>query len=652
MTTRSKRLTMLACTMFMVAVGAGVGHAQTQCQNPITYIAGINAAFGAFPILLYDFAIPGDPRATFIPEGAAGFNNGRGVEVIGNEVFYTFLGGGAGPSDSIHVTLFPFDFGFDGRDTRSLPNPRPTAGVTALSFRDGLLYALTGFPADPAQVFGLDPKTGNIVKAFVTIGSAATSSSDGFTVLPSGRFLINSDVASCTFNQFDPISGGVIAGTALRVPGPAGATPTQCTGVDTDGEFLYFAVDGNGFVKTTLDGTYVSKTSVATNSIEDISLVHEPTPADNTPPTTTAGVSQLANAKGWNNSSVTVILSAVDPTSPCGAVASGVKSITYSETGNQNVLATPVNGPIATVPISAQGATTVSYHATDGAGNVESPDGWVVVYVDVTPPVTTASVSPLPNAAGWNNAAVTVNLAAADPPAPSGAGSGVASISYVETGAQSIGPTTVANAIAAVPVAAEGATNVSFQATDVAGNIEPQAPPLVVKVDRTLPVITFTGNAGTYNVAQTITIACAATDALSGIASDTCASASLNGVPAYTLGVGVKTLQASATDRAGNTTSASTRCSVVVTVASLCTLQTQFVQGSANYAKLTSTQKAAVNSTLALLCQTLGKIVPGLTPTQKANLLARYKQGLDALVQSGWLTASQATILLNLARAL
>jgi hypothetical protein len=44
-----------------------------------------------------------------------------------------------------------------------------------------------------------------------------------------------------------------------------------------------------------------------------------------------------------------------------------------------------VNGSTANISISTEGATTISYYATDNAGNVESAKT-LVVKIDKTPP--------------------------------------------------------------------------------------------------------------------------------------------------------------------------------------------------------------------------------------------------------------------------
>jgi hypothetical protein len=92
-------------------------------------------------------------------------------------------------------------------------------------------------------------------------------------------------------------------------------------------------------------------------------------------------------------------------------------------------------------------------------------------------------------------------------------------------------------------------------------------------IDTTPPTIVFSGNAGAYGVLDTVVITCSASDALSGMASSTCPSVN---APAYSFGPGPETLTASATDNAGNSTTASTSFTVTATYADLCTLTQQF----------------------------------------------------------------------------
>jgi phosphodiester glycosidase len=101
---------------------------------------------------------------------------------------------------------------------------------------------------------------------------------------------------------------------------------------------------------------------------------------DTQPPITTAQLVPLPNGSGWNNSNVTVTLKAVDD--PGGIV----KQIEYSLTGAQTAAATVVPGNTASIPISAEGVTTVRYFATDVAGNIESTVS-LTVKIDKTVPV-------------------------------------------------------------------------------------------------------------------------------------------------------------------------------------------------------------------------------------------------------------------------
>jgi len=86
-----------------------------------------------------------------------------------------------------------------------------------------------------------------------------------------------------------------------------------------------------------------------------------------------------------------------------------------------------------------------------------------------------------------------------------------------------------------------------------------------IRIDKTAPTITWSGNAGTYTADQTVAITCTATDSLSGVATDTCQNIS---GPAYEflLSPGLNTYAATATDKAGNAMAAPTQTSFTVTV--------------------------------------------------------------------------------------
>jgi hypothetical protein len=98
---------------------------------------------------------------------------------------------------------------------------------------------------------------------------------------------------------------------------------------------------------------------------------------DDASPTTTHSVSPQPNAAGFNNENVTVTFDAAD-----NEGGSGVKEITYKIGDGQPVT---VQGNTATVEISTEGATTISYFATDRAGNKET-EKTVTVNLDKTDP--------------------------------------------------------------------------------------------------------------------------------------------------------------------------------------------------------------------------------------------------------------------------
>ncbi|HEX7961459.1 MAG TPA: hypothetical protein VF493_16165, partial [Terriglobales bacterium] len=144
---------------------------------------------------------------------------------------------------------------------------------------------------------------------------------------------------------------------------------------------------------------------------------------DTTAPVTTASVSPNPNGNGWNNSNVSVTLNATDGEATGGL---GAQQITYSASGAQAIANTVVSGASASIPITSEGITTITFFATDFAGNAEEAKTFTV-RLDKTPPTISGSRTPAPNANGWNNTDVTVQfqctdatsgLAAGSPPVP------------------------------------------------------------------------------------------------------------------------------------------------------------------------------------------------------------------------------------------
>lgn len=172
--------------------------------------------------------------------------------------------------------------------------------------------------------------------------------------------------------------------------------------------------------------------------------------SDTTAPTATAAVTGNKDTAGNYIDSALVTVSATDS-------GSGVDKIEYKVDGGAW---TPYT---AAVSVTAAGAHTVSYRASDKAGNT-SAEGTVSFTVvrssgDVTPPAATLSVSG-PQNAEWayiGSASVTVSATDAE--------SGVRKIEYKLDSANWTEYTVVVN------VTTAGQHTVRFRATDVAGNV-------------------------------------------------------------------------------------------------------------------------------------------------------------------------------------
>jgi hypothetical protein len=249
---------------------------------------------------------------------------------------------------------------------------------------------------------------------------------------------------------------------------------------------------------------------------------------------------------------------------------------------------------------------------------------------------------------GWNvHSPVAVAVIATDsgsglagPPSCSNSFNGGPPVALVITGSEPNFATSVTG---------EGVHQISCTVSDNAGNSASAGD--TVKIDTRLPLVAYTGNAGSYTVDQNVNITCSASDPTpgSGLASTSCAN--IVG-PAYSFGLGVKTYSADGTDFAGNIGHGSTSFTVRVTPGSLCLLTKRFVQGSDKYKALPDAKKVLVDKLWTALCNHLDGCVPSLPNSKKAVLIALYKKAMSALVPLGWLTPSQATTLSQLADGL
>ncbi|MFC6525034.1 OmpL47-type beta-barrel domain-containing protein [Nonomuraea rubra] len=264
---------------------------------------------------------------------------------------------------------------------------------------------------------------------------------------------------------------------------------------------------------------------------------------DTTAPQVSAQVAGDQDADGNYVGAATVTVSASD-------TESGVDTVEYALDGGEFVAYS------APVSVNQVGAHTVTFRATDKAGNT-SPVGSVTFTVtapqeeDTTPPQVSAQLSGQQDSAGNYVGSATVMISVSDTE------SGVATVEYSLDG----GPYT--EYPSPVSVTQAGAHTLSYRATDKAGNTTPVATLRFTVVapedDTTLPQVSaaITGTQDwAWNYVGSATVKLTASDVGSGL--DT-VEYSLDGQPfaAYTrpLSVnqpGAHTLSYRATDKAGN----------------------------------------------------------------------------------------------------
>jgi hypothetical protein len=298
---------------------------------------------------------------------------------------------------------------------------------------------------------------------------------------------------------------------------------------------------------------------------------------------------------------------------------------------------TGANGSVTIdVPVDStaeEGVRAVEVIVQGGAAGASCA---LMIKAGAVTPATTATLAPLPNSNGWNNADVTVALNAVDVPG----GTGIAGVSYSATGAQPIAPTTVPAAAASIVIKTEGQTTIAFYATSNSGVAE-AAHNVTVSLDKTKPTIAYAGNQGTYGVLDTVNITCTASDSLSGLVVNTCANIS---GPAWQFSLTGNSYTATAIDFASNINTATASFNLVVTYSDLCTLTRQFLD--------TSNPEATVlgNSLCAQLDAAEAAAVRGSASAKRKAIDAYIRQLKGAV--PGFLTEDQMRILSSLAGAL
>ncbi|MFI7680717.1 OmpL47-type beta-barrel domain-containing protein [Actinophytocola sp. NPDC049390] len=232
---------------------------------------------------------------------------------------------------------------------------------------------------------------------------------------------------------------------------------------------------------------------------------------DTTPPTVTATITGTQDADGNYVDQATVNLAATDNTG-----GSGVASTEYKlDTGAW----TPYTAPVT---VSAVGAHTVAYRATDVAGNVSQEGSKPFTVVDggggedTTPPTVDATVTGTQDADGNYVESATVTVTATD----NQGGSGVATTEY------KLDDAAWAPYTQPVLVSVLGQHTVLYRATDGAGNVSTEgSKQFTVVADQTdtTPPTVDAEVSGTQdadgNYVDVATVSLSATDAESGVAS-------------------------------------------------------------------------------------------------------------------------------------
>lgn len=290
--------------------------------------------------------------------------------------------------------------------------------------------------------------------------------------------------------------------------------------------------------------------------------------SDSTAPVASlSGISPTPNAAGWNSTSpVTVTITADD-----GTAGSGVASITYAVDGGAKQT---VGGSVTSIPVSGDGTHTVSYFATDNAGNAGTAQSQTV-RIDTQAPaapglsvpgfVNSANVAAVP-VTGTAEAGAKITLTASD------TGSGAPHSVTVTATASGTGSWSASLDLSTFK---QGTVNYSAMAADAAGNtgaataasntkdtVAPAAPSAL-----SVPAFVNIANAsavpvsGTAEAGGTVTV----TAADAGSAHTVTGTATASGTGSWsmtmnlaTLNDGTLTYAATVKDAAGNTSTAAT----------------------------------------------------------------------------------------------
>ncbi|HTC93758.1 MAG TPA: Ig-like domain repeat protein, partial [Terriglobales bacterium] len=290
-------------------------------------------------------------------------------------------------------------------------------------------------------------------------------------------------------------------------------------------------INGNQFTATVplpTEGLQALQ-AVATDAAGNVGQASINIHVDRTPPVVV--IAQPLDGS-YTNQQTIVVSGTVTDASP---VTVQVEGASATMNGNQFT---------ATVPLPTEGLQSLQVVAADAAGNVGQAS--INIHVDRTPPVVV--IAQPPDGSYTNQQTIVVSGTVTD-------------TSPITVQVQGVSATVSGNQFTTtVPLPTEGLQNLQAVATDAAGNVGQVS--INIHVDRTPPVVTIAQpSEGSYSNQQTIAVSGTVTDASPVTVQVQGVSATVNGTQ-FTASVplsaeGLQTLQAVATDAAGNVGQAS-----------------------------------------------------------------------------------------------
>ncbi|QIX25390.1 hypothetical protein ncot_01385 [Nocardioides sp. JQ2195] len=437
---------------------------------------------------------------------------------------------GVATADDIHNDLdatidaaaevMPLNVGTDGTTTLYL-QPRNGDGNNGCN--------LTGQTTLTLSVTSSDTSVATVSPSSVTFTSCGDTKALTVHPVATGSATVSAaEVASSGQGSFNLAP----ATFTVNVAGPSNTAPTvEVAGVDGGASYAKGSVPAATCEVTDAEdgpSSFPATLSAVTGEYAVDGIGTQTASCDHTD----AGGLQASASETYSvvDASAPVITYTLDPAEPDGDHGwyRGDVSLTWHVSEPESPSSVVTTGCVDQAVTSDQSLTDYACSATSAGG--ASAEQTVSIQRDGSAPAAPAgTLSPAPNAAGWNNTDLVV--------------------SFSDNGDE--GPSGVAGCTADVPVTEETAgRTVTGTCTDLAGNTS-AGTEVAVKLDRTAPAVpTFVGGPedDIYYGDDLTAPTCESSDALSGLASCVVSGGGTS--------VGTHTWTATATDLAGNTSTA------------------------------------------------------------------------------------------------